>query len=130
MTFDMSKGSFKYTLEEIFNNTPTKLEIENKFYDRMVRLNKANKLLFKKKMIDEEFEPRFIIMEGNQEFMIWANNIRIEKQARVLRVFYKDAKQDKGVWSEFAEEGLGLTDKELSDVDTMLQLENEMEIGK
>ena len=42
----------------------------------------------------------------------------------------EDAKQDKGVWSEFAEEGLGLTDKELSDVDTMLQLENEMEMGK
>ncbi len=35
------------------------------------------------------------IMESNQEFMIWAKNIRIEKQARVLRVFYKDAKQDK-----------------------------------
>ena len=68
MTFDMSKGSFKYTLEEIFNNMPTKLEIENKFYDRMVQLNKANKLLFKKNIIDEEFEPRFIIMEGNQDF--------------------------------------------------------------
>ena len=38
--------------------------------------------------------------------------------------------KEKGVWSEFAEEGLGLTDKELSDVDTLLELENEMKVGK
>ena len=47
--------------------------------------------------------------------------------------------EDQGVWSEFAEEGLagdfGLdpTDfsaKDLSDIDTMLELENEMVRGK
>jgi|TARA_X000000950_G_scaffold185605_2_gene224785 hypothetical protein len=38
--------------------------------------------------------------------------------------------KEKGVWSEFAEEGLGLTDKELSDVDTLIELENEMKVGK
>ena len=46
MTFDMSKGSFKYTLEEIFNNMPTKLEIENKFYDTNLEDGFINDYIF------------------------------------------------------------------------------------
>ena len=46
---------------------------------------------------------------------------------------------DKGVWSEFAEEGLAsdfgldpndFTDEQLSDIDTSLEIENEMARGK